>query len=190
VKHTEVRLAGEGGQGVILGSVILAEAAAVYDNKKVVQTQSYGPESRGGASKSEVIISEEEIDYPKVQAPDVVLVMSEEAALKYTRDLKPTAILVVDSTMVSEIPKTKVRTVCVPITQIARERVGREIVANIVGLGVLVGLTGVVSREALTKAVMARVPKGTEEINIKALEAGFAIAQETDDAGAGVERGS
>jgi len=178
VTHVEIRLAGEGGQGLILGSVILAEAAAVYDGKNAVQTQSYGPESRGGASKAEVIISDEVIDYPKAQSPDIVLVMSQEAADKYAGGLKAGAILVVDSTMIAGIPATGARTIKVPITEVARDQVGRDIVANIVGLGVLAGLTGVVSRDALTKAVLARVPKGTEQLNSKALEAGFALARE------------
>ena len=176
--HVEIRLAGEGGQGLILGSVILAEAAAVYDGKNAVQTQSYGPESRGGASKAEVIISDSEIDYPKVQSPDIVLVMSQEAAGKYAGGLKPEAILVVDSTMITELPATGAKTLRLPITEVARDKVGREIVANIVGLGVVVGLTGIVSRDGLTKAVLARVPKGTEQLNSKALEAGFALARE------------
>jgi 2-oxoglutarate ferredoxin oxidoreductase subunit gamma len=178
MKHVELRLAGEGGQGLILGSVILAEAAAVHDGYNAVQTQSYGPESRGGASKAEVIIAEGEIDYPKVQSPDFVLVMSQEAADKYSKDVKASGTLVVDSSMIKNTPKVLAKTVLVPITEIARDQVGREIVANIVGLGVLVGVTGVVTRDALTKAVMARVPKGTEALNQKALEAGFAIAKQ------------
>lgn len=178
MKHVELRLAGEGGQGLILAAVILAEAAAVYDGHNAVQTQSYGPESRGGASKAEVIIAEGEIDYPKVQNPDIMLVMSQEAADRYSLSLRPGGTLVADTTYISNLPEVQGTVVRVPISEIARRDLGREIVANIVGLGVLTGLTGVVSCDALIKAVLARVPKGTEDLNQRAVQAGLTIAQQ------------
>jgi len=176
VKHVELRLAGEGGQGLILAAVILAEAASVYDGLNAVQTQSYGPESRGGASKAEVIIADTEIDYPKVQLPDITLVMSQEAASKYSSSIKDEGTLLVDSSRVKNVPEVSANVIRAPITKIARDDLGREIVANIVGLGLLVGVTGVVTRDALFRAVMARVPKGTEDLNSRALELGFEVA--------------
>ena len=169
----EIRLSGSGGQGLILAGIILAEAASILEGRNAVQTQSYGPESRGGASKSEVVISREEIDYPKVTCPDLLLVMTQEACDKYIRDLKKDGIAVLDTSLVERLPENG-KYYGVPITKIAKESVGKAITANIVALGVLTAISNIVGRESLEKAVLARVPKGTEEINRKALEAGFA----------------
>jgi 2-oxoglutarate ferredoxin oxidoreductase subunit gamma len=171
----EIRLAGEGGQGMILAGVILAEAAAIYDGKNVVQTQTYGPEARGGASKAEVVISNEPIDYPEVISADVLVAMSQEACDKYASNLKKDGLLIVDIDKVKRVPLTSA--IKIPITRAAIESSGKAITANVVALGVLVGLTGIVSREAIEKAILARAPKGTEEMNYKALERGFAEAE-------------
>lgn len=171
----EIRLAGEGGQGLILAGLILAEAVVMYDHKNACQTQSYGPEARGGASKSEVVIDSEEIDYPKVIAADVLLAMSQEACDKYYHDLKKDGMLIVDAVNVKRVPTSKAYSV--PITKLAEEATGRSITANVVGLGVLAGLAKVVSRAALEAAVAARAPRGTTELNLKALAAGFDAAE-------------
>jgi 2-oxoglutarate ferredoxin oxidoreductase subunit gamma len=171
--RTEIRLAGEGGQGMILAGIILAEAAAIYDQKNAVQTQSYGPESRGGASKAEVIISQAEIDYPEVIAADVLVALSQEACDKYASNLKKDGLLIVDSDKVGRVPVSQA--LKFPITRMATESTGNAITANVVALGVLVGLTGVVSRQAIEKAVTIRAPKGTEELNLTALNTGFGL---------------
>ncbi len=172
----EVRLAGEGGQGMILAGIILAEAAAIHDGKQAVQTQSYGPEARGGASKSEVVIAKGEIDHPEVLDPDVVIALSQEASDKYATRVKPGGLVIVDSEKVKHI--SAAGAIRIPITQLAFEKTGKTITSNTVALGILVGLTDVVSRSALEKAVAARAPKGTEEMNRKALEAGYAAADQ------------
>lgn len=175
-KRFEIRLAGEGGQGMILAGLILAEAATIYDGKNAVQTQSYGPEARGGASRSEVVISNGDIDFPEVILADFLLAMSQEACDKYFRQTKPDSTLLVDSTRVARVPTT--RALRVPITEIAEQITGgRRITANIVALGLIVGLTNVISRDALRQSVIARAPHGTQEINLKALEAGWAEAE-------------
>jgi 2-oxoglutarate ferredoxin oxidoreductase subunit gamma len=174
-KRIEIRLAGEGGQGMILAGVILAEAAAIYDGLNAVQTQSYGPEARGGASKAEVVISSEEIDYPEVIRADVLVALSQEACDRYASSLKKEGLLIVDKDKVGRIPVTSA--IRVPITAIAETVTGRTITANAVALGLLVGLTGVVTRESIEKAVIARAPKGTEAMNIAALSTGFEEAQ-------------
>jgi 2-oxoglutarate ferredoxin oxidoreductase subunit gamma len=171
VDRFEVRLAGEGGQGMILAGVILAEAAVVYDGLNAVQTQSYGPEARGGASRSEVVIAKEEIDYPKVMVPDVLLCMSQEACDKFYSRVKDDSCIIVDSSNVSRVPSH--RAIAIPISRIAEETTGRRITASIVALGLVCGLSGLVTREALAKALAERVPAGTEEMNAKALAAGF-----------------
>ncbi|GAB4489481.1 MAG: 2-oxoacid:ferredoxin oxidoreductase subunit gamma [Anaerolineales bacterium] len=175
-KRTEIRLAGEGGQGMILAGIILAEAAAIYDGKQATQTQSYGPEARGGASRSEVVISDDEIDHPEVLEPDVVIALSQEAYKKFARSLRPGGFLIVDEDRVTV--ESGVNAVKIPVTRLAQETTGKTITANTVALGALVGLTGVVSRQAIEQAVLARAPKGTEEMNRKALEAGFVAAEQ------------
>ena len=169
----EIRLAGMGGQGMILAGVILAEAA-IRDGKYVVQTQSYGPEARGGTSRSEVIIDDKEIDYPQVMQADILLCMSQEACDKYYRDMKRTGLLIVDASHVQRTPST--RAIKADFTRWAVETTEREITASVVALGFLAGLTDMVSQRALEEAVLARTPAGTEEMNRQAVDRGFAEA--------------
>jgi len=155
--------------------IILAEAIGIYDGKFVAQTQSYGPEARGGSSKSEVIVSDEEIDYPKAMKPDLLLAMNQKSCDEFYPDLKLDGLLIVDSTFVTQLPTPKVYQV--PFTRIAREKFKREVVANIIALGALTQLTPMVSPKAMESAVLARVPKGTEKLNRDALRAGMAAAK-------------
>ena len=171
----EIRLSGSGGQGLILMGIILAEAIGIYDGKYVAQTQSYGPEARGGSSKSEVIVSDEEIDYPKAMKLDLLLAMNQKSCDEFYSDLKPDGLLIVDSTFVTQIPTSKAFQI--PFTGIARERFKREVVANIVALGALSQLSPIVSAKAVESAVLARVPKGTEKLNRDALRAGMNAAK-------------
>jgi len=171
----EIRLSGSGGQGLIFAGVILAEAAGIHDGKYVCQTQSYGPEARGGASKAEVVISDMEIDYPKAIKPDLLLAMNQKSCDAYFFDLKPAGMLIVDSTFVKQLPTT--RAIAIQFTQISREKLGKEIGANIIALGALATLSGAVSLGSLEAAVMSRVPRGTEDFNRTALELGIAAAR-------------
>lgn len=173
-RRYEVRLAGTGGQGAILAGIILADAA-IRDGKNVSQTQSYGPEARGGASRSEIVISTEEIDYPKVLEPDITICMSQEACDRYSTQMRKDGLLILDTDHVNRAPTT--RAVCIPLTSLARDLTGRPITANVVGLGLLAGLTDIVSRESLEQAVTAQAPAGTEETNLKALQAGYQAAE-------------
>lgn len=170
-------MGGSGGQGLVLMGLILAEAAGIIDRRQVVQSQLYGPESRGGASRSDVIISDQEIDYPEVEHPDILFVFNQLSAATFCPNLKPGGTLISDSTFVTDLPPTHGPSYRLPITRIAREKLGKEIVANIVALGAITVLTGVVSRESVTRAVLGRVPRGTEEINKRALQAGFEAAE-------------
>jgi len=173
----EIRLSGEGGQGLVLAGKVLAEAAAIYDDKNATQSQSYGPEARGGASRSEVIISDEDIDYPKAVNIDLLLALTQESVSRYWRDLKQDGVLLVDEDAVTEVPQGGFTTYRVPIVRIARDQVGKALVANIVALGLITGLAGVVSQAAVEAAILARVPKGTEELNLRAFKAGFEAAK-------------
>jgi 2-oxoglutarate ferredoxin oxidoreductase subunit gamma len=170
---TEIRLAGTGGQGVILASVILAEAAGVHEGRFVVQTQSYGPEARGGASRADVIIADEPILYPKCRQLDVLVCLSQLAAEKYFEDLKVRGTAIIDSFYVRECPREGA--ICVSMTETARTELGRELFTNIVMLGVLARITRVVKLESLEKAVANRAPAKTLELNKKALALGWEL---------------
>ena len=173
--RNEVRFSGFGGQGIILSAVILGRAAVMYDNKFAVQTQVYGPEARGGASMSQVVIDDDPILYPKVSTPGIYVIMSQEGFEKYGADAKDPAVMLVDSTLVHSRPKC--RYIEVAATQEAKQTLKKDIVANIVMLGALVAATQVVSEESLKKAILDSVPKGTEELNLKAMQLGLQLGQ-------------
>lgn len=169
----QIRLSGFGGQGLILAGIILGEAA-VIEGKEVVQTQDYGPEARGGASKAECIISNYAIDYPKVTTADLLLCLQQEAYNKYHRDVSPEGIIIIDDAYVREYdPGSNV--LALPITRTAVDEIGDALCANIIALGIIAGLTNVVSHQAIERAVLLRVPKGTEYLNRKSLDLGWAM---------------
>jgi len=172
----EVRFSGFGGQGIILSAVILGRAAVMYDGKYAVQTQVYGPEARGGASMSSVIIDDNPILYPEVSIPDIYVIMSQEGFEKYGADAQEDAVMLVDSTLVHSRPKC--RCIEVAATQEARQTLKKDIVANIVMLGALTVSTHVVSEAALEKAILDSVPKGTEELNRKAMQLGLQMGKQ------------
>lgn len=167
----EIRLSGSGGQGMILGAVILSEAIGKDVTKNVTQTQSYGPEARGGASKADVVISSNEIFYPKAMKLDMLLAMTQESLDSYFPFLKEGGILLIDETYVTEVPTDEYYGL--PLTQLAREEVGIIMVANVIALGAIAAITDIVSKEDLLAAVLERAPKGTEDKNRKAVEIGF-----------------
>ncbi|MFH1686835.1 MAG: 2-oxoacid:acceptor oxidoreductase family protein [bacterium] len=170
----EIRLSGSGGQGMILGAVILAEAIGSDYTKNVVQTQSYGPEARGGASKADVVVSTNEIYYPKAMKLDLLLTMTQESCDKYFPELKSDGVLVVDNGLVLNVPTDNYYGL--PFTRLAKEEAGHPMVANVVALGAIAALTGLVSKENLIDAVLKRAPRGTEDKNRKAVEIGYAEA--------------
>lgn len=161
-----------------MAASVLAEAAGVYEGKHVCQTQSYGPEARGGLCKSDIVISNQEIDYPKASKPSYLLTMNQASCDAYFADLKPSGLLIVDETLVKRVPTGRV--VAVPFTHIARHQVGKEMASNMVALGTFCYLSGIVSLDSLEKALMKRVPNGTREINLKALKAGIEEAKKID----------
>lgn len=169
----EIRFSGAGGQGLITAGIILAEAASIVEGKNAVQSQSYGPEARGGASKSEVIISDGPIDYPKATKVNACLALTQEAADKYSVGIKTNGLLLLDSDLVKNTPEGDFQVYQFPIIRTAKEDLGREIVANVVALGAMVALTDIVSYEAGEQAVLSRVPPAFKELNQKAYEMGF-----------------
>lgn len=171
----EMRLSGSGGQGMIFASVVLSKAVGIGEHaKNVCQSQSYGPEARGGASKSDVVVSSEEIYYPKAMKLDLLLAMTQEALDKYSPDLKADGILIVDSSLVSEYPAD--RAYALEFTRMARNDVGNIMVANVIALGAIGALSGLVTKERLTEVVLQHAPKGTEDKNRKAVELGWTEA--------------
>jgi len=175
--RVEIRFAGFGGQGIIKSGIIVAAAASVYGGKNAVQTQSYGPESRGGACKSEVVISEEDVDFPKVIEPDVLVVMSQHAYNEYAENLKPGGTLILDPDMIPREEELKdAKVFRIAATKIA-EGLGRKIVANIVMLGAFTAITNALDKNAIKESIKANIPKGTEELNLTAFEKGFEYGQ-------------
>jgi 2-oxoglutarate ferredoxin oxidoreductase subunit gamma len=171
----EISLSGSGGQGLIFAGTILAQAIGIYDGKNVTHTQSYGPEARGGASRSDIVVSPGPIYYPKTIHLDLLLALTQEACDAYYLKLKEEGILVIDSYLVTQPPARDYK--AFPFTQVAKEKLGTSIFANIVALGTLAALTKVVSKGALIEAVKDRAPKGTLEPNLKAIELGFELTR-------------
>lgn len=172
---TQIRFGGIGGQGIVLAGRLLGKAAALFDGKEAVCTQTYGPEARGGASRADVIISDAPVDYPFVTAADVLAVFFNEAYLKFRDDLRPGGMMIIDTGLVQ--PRDDEEGICgLPATQIAEE-LGNRLATNVVMLGYLVGKTGVVSRESVEEAIRMTVKAHIVELDLNALEAGIALAQ-------------
>ncbi len=178
IDRYEIRLSGAGGQGIVLASIILAEAAGIFAGYNVSQTQSYGPEARGGRCKAEVVVSSSPIDYPKAVQLDMMLAMNQASCDAYCFDFKPNGLLLVDSGLVDQVPTSRV--VTLPFTKIARDTAGKDLVANIVALGALGHFCALLAPRNLEDALVARVPPKTREMNGKALQAGFRAAEKFD----------
>ncbi|MDK2564999.1 2-oxoacid:acceptor oxidoreductase family protein [Romboutsia sedimentorum] len=169
----EVRLSGSGGQGLILAGIILAEGA-ISSKLNAVQTQSYGPEARGGASKSEVIISDSEINFPKILKPKILLSLTQKSLNEYLKDVDKSGIIVVDSSI--EVECREIANIYkFPIIDSSKEVMGSSVAANMVALGVLSQLIDDIDTENIKKSMIKRVPKGTEKLNIAAFEKGIEL---------------
>jgi len=180
LERVEVRIAGFGGQGVVLAGVLLGQAA-LNDGGYAVQTQSYGAEARGGAARSEVIVSDAPVVYPEVISPGILVSLSQAALDRYIPDLRPGGTLITDADLVSDIPgNLDARHTSGPFAETAGKALGKPIVANMVMLGFLMACTGVVSAESLGSAVSGGVPEGTEELNLRAVEQGARMARQMD----------
>ena len=178
-------LTGAGGQGLILASIVLAEAA-VNDNKNVVQTQSYGPEARGGASMAGVIIDIDTIEYPKVTRPNVLLCMNQASFNKYLPRVEPSCTIIVDSSFVSGSYSEEYKVQAFPITRTAKEKIGREVVANMLALGVINAATGLINKHIFRESVFRMAPKGSGELNQQAFDMGYQLYEEGQGQGIGI----
>ena len=172
--RTEIRVGGLGGQGIILCGSIIGKAAAIYAGKHAAMIQAFGPEARGSACSAQVIVSDEAIGYPYVRRPDVLVLMSQDAFTQFAPQLKPDGLVLHEEELVKtagKLPPT-VRTMGIPATRFAEE-LGRRLVLNIVMVGFFAGGTGLLPYEAVEKAVLDSVPKGTESLNLRALGKGY-----------------
>ena len=173
---TDVRFGGVGGQGIVLAGRLLGKAASLYDGKDAVCTQSYGPEARGGASRADVVISEDRVDYPFVIDADVLAVFFQEAYLSFRKRVRPDGLVLADEMLVKP-EGDDANLHLVPATRIA-EDLGTRMAANVVMLGYLVGATNVVNLEAVEQAIRTTLKPRILDLNLKALDAGVKLAQE------------
>ncbi len=175
MSRTEVKVGGFGGQGIILSGYIIGKAASIHDKKNATLTQAYGPEARGGACSTNVIVSDDVVDYPKLMKADVLVAMSQEAYTKFLPLIAPGGMLLVEDDLVdltSATPPAGVTVYAIPATRMADE-LGKRIVANIIMLGFFAATTDVVSFEAMKESIAGSVPPGTQELNLKAFMAGY-----------------
>jgi 2-oxoglutarate ferredoxin oxidoreductase subunit gamma len=180
--RTEIKIGGFGGQGVILSGYIIGRAASIYDNKYATMIQAFGPEARGSACSSQIIVSEEPIAYPYIVAPQIMVVMSQEAYTKFSPELVNGGILITEEELVSPHNLRKDLThYSIPATRFAEE-LGKRMVLNIVMMGFLTAITGIVGEEAMRKAVIASVPKGTDQLNLQAFNKGFEFGKQMKNA--------
>jgi 2-oxoglutarate ferredoxin oxidoreductase subunit gamma len=171
---TEMRVAGFGGQGVIMAASVIGKAACLYQNSYATMVQNFGPEARGGACSAGLILSDEPILYPYVTQPEIMVILSQEAFAKFAGEISPKGLLLIEQDLVRVTNlKTGVRVYSVPATRLAEE-LGKRMMLNIVMVGFFAAVTKLVDTEALRKAVASSVPPHTRELNLKAFEAGFA----------------
>jgi 2-oxoglutarate ferredoxin oxidoreductase subunit gamma len=178
---TEIRIAGFGGQGVILAAAVIGKAKAIYQGDFATMTQNFGPEARGGACSAQVVLSSSPILYPYVTQPDVLVVMSQEAYTRFTPELRHGGTLIIEQDLVrvSSI-RTGTRAFGVPATRLAEE-LGRKVVLNIVMVGFFAAVTGLIQADALRKAISDSVPPHMEKLNLMAFEKGFEYGSQTLD---------
>lgn len=175
---TEIRLSGFGGQGIIKMGYIIGKAASLFDDKSATMTQSFGPEARGSACSSQVVVSDDRVLYPYVTVPRILVAMSQEAYSKFESDLVEDGFLLIDEDLVRPgVPRAKVKMYSIPSTRIAEE-MGNKIIANIVMLGFFTAVTGVVSPDSVRQAIPASVPKRFVDLNIQAFEKGYEYGRE------------
>jgi len=173
VSQLEIKIGGFGGQGVILAAEIIGRAAAIFDGKYATFTRSFGPEARGGAASAQVIVSDDKILYPYVTRPNILVIMSQEAFRRYGSELAADGTLIIENDLVraGDSPPGK-QMFGIPATRLAEE-LGRKIVLNMVILGFLTAVTGVVGAESMRKAIAESVPHGTEDLNLRAFQRGY-----------------
>jgi len=176
MSRTEILVGGVGGQGVVLSGILLGTAATLFEGKQAVQTQSYSSELRGGSTRAEVIISEEPVTDPQVRKPDILIALAEDALSKYINRIKPKGLLVIDSDLVKGAKPGDYDILAIPATSIADKEMGNIVVANLIILGALLKKTGLLSVEAMEKAIEVSVPKKAITLNLNAFRRGLQLS--------------
>ena len=176
MSRKEILIGGVGGQGVVLSGILLGTAATLFEGKKAVQTQSYSSELRGGSARAEVIISEEPISDPQVRRPDILIALAEEAIPRYVDRIRSKGLLVIDYDLLKGAKSGDYEILSVTDTSIADKEMGNIVVANLIILGALLKKTGVLSVEAMEKAIEVSVPKKAIALNLKAFRRGLDLA--------------
>jgi 2-oxoglutarate ferredoxin oxidoreductase subunit gamma len=173
MRLTEIRIAGFGGQGVILSAVVLGKAASIYENGFATMTQNFGPEARGGACSAQLVVSDSPVLYPYVTQPDIMVVLSQEAYNRFAPELKPGGTLIIEEDLVriSNLNRDK-KVYSIPATRFAEE-LGKRMVLNSVMVGFFTAVTKLLSADAVRKAVEDSVPSSFRELNLKAFDKGF-----------------
>lgn len=174
----EIRIAGFGGQGVIKLSTLIAEGVMRYEGKEICQTEAYGAAARGGACWAECIVSDKPIDYPRSENPDYMVFLSSEAADSYKKEIKKTGTYIIDPTTVKKFKGKKIRTIEIPASNIASKDLKMKVVANVIMLGAVSVITGMLSKDSARKTVQSSIPGKFLDVNLKALEIGFKLADE------------
>lgn len=177
MNRTRLVFSGSGGQGVITAAIILAEAAVIVEGMNATQSQSYGAAARGGATRSDIIISEEEINFPGVTSPNILVCLTQEAYNSFSPIIRPGGKLLVDSRFVQPTKKVDAKQIELPMYDTVMAEIGKPIVFNICVLGALIGLTELVKPESILKILTERIPKDFVEMNRKALELGVQLGR-------------
>jgi 2-oxoglutarate ferredoxin oxidoreductase subunit gamma len=173
MRLTEIRIAGFGGQGVILSAIVLGKAASIYENGFATMTQNFGPEARGGACSAQLVVSDSPVLYPYTTEPDIMVTMSQEAYNRFADELKPGGILIIEEDLVRVADlKLDRKVYAIPATRFAEE-LGKRMVLNSVMVGFFTAVTKLLSTEAVRKAVTESVPSNFRELNLKAFEKGY-----------------
>ncbi len=174
---TEIRFSGFGGQGIIRCGLITGKALSLYDNKNATMTQSFGPEARGSACSSQLVVSEDRVLYPYITRPEILVSMSQEAYDKYEPELRDDGLLIIDKDLVkTKLLRGKIKLYAIPSTRFAEE-LGNRIIANLVMLGFFTAVTKLVSPEAMKKALPGLVPDRFLQLNLKAFDKGYEYGQ-------------
>ncbi len=179
MKRSRLILSGSGGQGVITAAIILAEAAVIYENMNATQSQSYGAAARGGATRSDIIISDSEINFPKVIQPNILVCLTQEAYDNFSELIRPGGILLVDSKYVETKRKVDAKHISLPMYEEVMKKIGKPIVFNICMLGALIGVAELLKPESIMKVLKTKIPKDFLEMNQKALDLGLKMGQES-----------
>jgi 2-oxoglutarate ferredoxin oxidoreductase subunit gamma len=177
MERSRIVFSGSGGQGVITAAIILAKAAAVFENKNAIQSQSYGAAARGGATRTDIIISDSEINFPKVVQPNILVCLTQESYNKFSPIIRPGGLLLVDSKYVTIAKKVDAKHIALPMFDTVVKEIGKPIVFNICMLGTLMGISKLIKPESILKVLETTIPQGFMDMNKRALELGMTMGE-------------